>query len=164
MRGVAETVRSALNSEVDVVVEENSGGFGFSSEELFGERDGKAIYAALRADDAVFMKHLKDKLRRTKAFNYLIAKSDSIVDVDDIVASLTIKMTGALNTEYLVIAFNGSGIVDRRGKPGGHVNWSLRGHLERDGMLATFLNRRQAEERGTRLSDDTCSNELSASM
>eukprot|EP00930_Biecheleria_cincta_P057330 TRINITY_DN43295_c0_g1_i1.p1 TRINITY_DN43295_c0_g1~~TRINITY_DN43295_c0_g1_i1.p1 ORF type:complete len:235 (+),score=43.14 TRINITY_DN43295_c0_g1_i1:41-706(+) len=161
LRGLAKTLRYAMNSEVDIVVQERSGGFGFSREELFGDRDGKAVYAAMRMDEAVFMKQLKDKLRRTKAWNYVIAKSDSIIDVHDIVASFTITMRGALNTEYLVIAFNGSGTVDRRGKPGGHVNWSLRGHLERDGMRVTFFNRTQAEERGTHLSDDSCSSEFS---
>eukprot|EP00930_Biecheleria_cincta_P078493 TRINITY_DN65989_c0_g1_i1.p1 TRINITY_DN65989_c0_g1~~TRINITY_DN65989_c0_g1_i1.p1 ORF type:complete len:265 (-),score=40.73 TRINITY_DN65989_c0_g1_i1:99-812(-) len=145
--GLAETLRHAVKSEVEVLVREIVGEFGFSKEALFGDKDGRTIYEDLRADDAKYMRDLKDTLQnRTGARNFLIAKSDSRVDVEDVVAQLTMRLSGALNIEYVVVAFNGGGVLDRRGKPGGHRNWSFRGFYAKDGMFATFLDAKQVEE------------------
>lgn len=144
---LADTLRHAVNSEVEVVVHEIVGEFGFSREALFGNKDGRTIYRDFRTDEAKYMKDLKDVLQnRTGAFNFLIAKSDSRVEVTDVVAKLTLSLSGALNVDYVVVAFNGGGVLDRRGKPGGHRNWSFRGFYEKDGKLATFHVPTQVEE------------------
>lgn len=143
-----------MKSEVDVLVEETVGSFGFSRQVLLGERNGSVIYNEYMTKDDLFMKSLKGELkRRTKARNIFIARPDSNFAVEDEVARVTIRLSGAVNTEYIAVAFNGGGFLDRRGKPGGHKNWSIRGFYQRTGLYAEFLDNETASSRAVH---DSC--------
>jgi hypothetical protein len=150
----AKTVTMALQSRVDVVVEETFGDFGFSRQVLFGSRDGRAIYEEYITDDHNLMRALKEVIKeRTSARNILITKPDSLVSVQEEVARLAIGISGAANAKYVAIAFNGGGSIDRRGKAGGHKNWSMRGFYRREGMYYEFLNAVDAAEQNVQ---DVC--------
>jgi len=56
-----------------------------------------------------------------------------------------LRFAGGVNAEYRLMAFNGAGTLDRRGKPGGHKNWSFNGYFEREGMFVRFYNQSFAE-------------------
>lgn len=151
---IAKTLRMAMKSEVDVVVEETVGSFGFSRQVLLGERNGTAIYNEYTKKDDLFMKSLKAELKhRTKARNIFIARQDSDFKVEDEVARVAIRFSGAVNTEYIAVAFNGGGFLDRRGKQGGHKNWSMRGFYQRTGLYAEFLDNATAWSRAVQ---DSC--------
>lgn len=147
LRGLAATLQHALNGEVEVAVVDTAGGFGFTREALFGEKDGKIIYSEYHADDAKFMKELKDAIvAKTGHVNVLVVRADSQVNVEDIVASFNLNFSGAVNADYVAIAFLGGGILDRTGKPGGHRNWSFRGYFKRDKMYVEFVSNVDAKE------------------
>jgi hypothetical protein len=144
----------AARLEVDVLVEESVGDFGFSRQVLFGEKDGKSIYNEYTKQEGAFMKSMKAELKfRTHARNIFIAKRDSEFQVDDEVTRLVIRISGAVNTEYIAVAFNGRGFLDRRGKPGGYKNWSMRGYYVRNGLYAEFLDKPTAVSQGV---TDSC--------
>jgi len=144
--GLARTVKLAVQSKVDVMVEESVGDYGFSREVFFGDTDGRGIYTEYAKSDRLFMRRLKQLIKsKTEARNIFITKADSLFHAEDEIARLSIRFTGALNAEYIAVAFDGAGFVDRRGKDGGHKNWSLRGFFRQKDMYAEFLNAATAE-------------------
>jgi len=142
-----KTAMSAVHGRVDVVVEQRFGDFGMTRDILLGSMDGKATYTQYRTDDQRFFRSLKAVIKeRTRARNIFIAKDDSLFSVDDEVLRLGIAFHGAANSKYVAIAFNGGGFLDRRGKSGGHKNWSMRGFYQREGMYIDFHDVAYAEK------------------
>jgi len=136
-----EVVVVEVNVEVDVDVDEVFGNFALSRNSLFGKLDDKALYKKYHENDQGFMRDLKLALRaKTRAKNILVVKPDSLVSVEGLVSSAVLRFRGGVNAEYRVMAFNGGGTLDRRGKQGGHKNWSFNGYFEREGMYVTFYN------------------------
>jgi hypothetical protein len=141
MSGFVSRVEKAWKHEADVEVEEVFGRFWLSRKSLFGHLDDKALYTKYHDDDQGFMRDLKLALRaKTQAKNILVVKLDSLVSVEGLVSSAVLRFRGGVNAEYRVMAFNGGGTLDRRGKQGGHKNWSFNGFFEREGMRVTFYN------------------------
>lgn len=146
-RGLAKTVELAVTAQVQVEVEEFAGDFGFSREVLFGDMTGKAVYDWYKKDGENLMVHLKKIVQnKTLGRNIFIAKSDSDFGVEEEIARLALRFRGAVNGDWVVSVFDGSGFLDRTGKPGGNRNWSLRGWFLRKGMHVEFLDAAKAKE------------------
>eukprot|EP00931_Biecheleriopsis_adriatica_P039428 TRINITY_DN22548_c0_g1_i1.p1 TRINITY_DN22548_c0_g1~~TRINITY_DN22548_c0_g1_i1.p1 ORF type:complete len:373 (+),score=61.87 TRINITY_DN22548_c0_g1_i1:32-1120(+) len=151
IRGLAHTVHLALKSEVEIDVEVTSGNVELSREKLFVFEEGRSAYSEYAQHEQRFFKKFKAAFKKhTKARNLFIAKADSLFKVEDEVCRLSIRFSGAVNIEYIAVAFNGGGFIDRRGKPGGHKNWSIRGFYQRDeqnGPYADFFDKVEAKKR-----------------
>jgi len=157
-RGLAATVQMAIHREVSVVVEDSFGGLGFSREVLFGDRGGRDIYKDYTQDERAFMVSLKDVIKtKTSARNIFIAKPDSLFQVEEEVARLSIFLSGAVNAEYVAVAFNGGGFLDRRGKDGGSKNWSTRGFYRPGGIKKKYVEFLDAATAEAEKVEDSCS-------
>jgi len=162
-RGLTATVQMAIHREVSVVVEDSLGGFGFSQEVLFGDWDGRDIYKGYTQDDHDFMRLLKNVIKtKTDARNVFIAKSDSLFQVEKEVARLSITLSGAVSAEYVAVAFNGAGFLDRRGKDGGHKNWSVRGFFRPGTMKKKYVEFLDAATAEAEMVEDSCSATVSS--